>query len=140
MKGTYETVEINTTFKKRKANFGWMKEEVSPNHLCKVVRAPALGLLPIPEPFRPFLGEVPGEIKLRTNTGCVWTITLADVNGKPCLERGWPAFPISHGVGLGYLLMFKKLAAKEYRVIIFDTSDCEIVKKCPEHPENCKKD
>ena len=35
--------------------------------------------------------------------------------------------------------MFKKLAPTKYKVIIFDYSFCEVVKKCPEYPTNCRR-
>ena len=80
-----DMVEIDTVFKRRKATYGWIKNVVSPNHFIKVLLAPGLGLLPVPEAFRPYLGDVPGDITLRTNTGCIWTITVADINGRACL-------------------------------------------------------
>ena len=116
-----------------------MKEDVSPDHFCKVLITPGLGVLPVPETFRPYLGEVPAEITLRTNIGCVWTIILSDLNGKACLHRGRPDFTIAHDLHIGYLLMFKKIAEKEFRVIIFNKSGCEVVKQCSQHPENLMK-
>ena len=107
-----------------------------PDHFCKVPIAPGLGFLPVPEAFRPYLGEVPTEITLRTK---VWTITLCDLNGKTCLDRGWPAFTIAHDLHIGYLLMFKKIAEKEFKVIIFNKSGCELVKQCSQHPTNLMK-
>ena len=82
---------------------------------------------------------MPAEIILRTNTGCVWTITLADLNGKACLDCGWAAFTITHQLHIGYLLMFKKITAKEFKMIIFKKIGCEVVKQCSEHPENVRK-
>ena len=92
-----------------------MKEDVSPNHFCKVVIAPALGVLLVRNAFRPYLGVLSAEITLRTNIGCVWIVTLTDINGKAYLDRGWPVFTIAHDLHIGYILMFKKIAAKELR-------------------------
>ena len=64
------------------ANVGWMDEEVSPNHFCEVIVAPGLGVLPVSEPFRPYLGEIPAESTVKTNTDCVWSMTLAGLNAK----------------------------------------------------------
>ena len=84
---TMTTDDIDTVFKRRKATYGWIKDTASPNHFCKVVLAPGLDLLPVPAAFRPYLGEVPGDITVKTNTGCIWTITVADVNGRACLVK-----------------------------------------------------
>ena len=137
---TMTTDDVDTVFKRRKATYGWIKDTTSPNHFCKVVLAPGLDLLPVPAAFRPYLGEVPGDITVKTNTGCIWSINVADVNGRACLVKGWPAFAIAHGLDLGYLVMFKKLGRMEYKVIVFDNSGCEVVRRCPEHPLNFKKD
>ena len=139
-KQTLTTYDIGTVFKRRKTTYGWIKDTTSPNHFCKVVLAPRLDLLPVPAAFRPYLDEVLGDITGKRNTGCIWTITVADVNGRACLVKGWPAFAIAHGLDLGYLVMFKKLGRMEYKVIIFDNSGCEVVRPCPEHPLNFKKD
>ena len=102
-----------------------------------MVLAPGLDLLPV---LAAYLDEVPGDITVKTNTRCIWTITVADVNGRACLVKGWLAFAIAHGLDLGYLVMFKKLGRMEYKVIIFDNSGCEVVIPFPEHPLNFKKD
>ena len=135
------TVTIETkNFKRRKNTYGWKKDPVSPNHFCKVVVAPNLGVLPIPDGFRPYLGQVPGEIKLKTNTDCVWSIQLNKFNGRACLDQGWAPFASSHNIGLGYNLLFEKLGPMEFRVIIFDNTGCEIVRECPPHPMNLTRD
>ena len=35
--------------------------------------------------------------------------------------------------------MFKKIAVKEFKVIIFNKTGCEVVKQCSQHPESLKK-
>jgi hypothetical protein len=36
-------------------------------------------------------------------------------------------------------MFFKKRTTKEYRVVIFDYSCCEIVGRCPEHPRSMRR-
>ena len=48
-------------------------------------------------------------------------------------------FAIAHNLKIGYMLFFKKLSAKEYKVVIFDYSCCEVVGRCPQHPECSKR-
>ena len=139
MKAPMSTDDFDTVYKRRKATYDWMKNNVTPNHFCKVVVAPGLGLLPVPAAFRPYLAEVPGEITVHMNTSCIWTITVADINGKACLVKGWPAFAIAHDLHQGYLLLFKKLGRTEYKVIMFDLTGCQVARQCREHPLNFKK-
>jgi hypothetical protein len=57
--------------------------------------------------------------------------------GRP---RSWrPEFAIAHNLKIGYLLFFKKLTAREYRVVVFDYSCCEVVGRCPEHPRSMRR-
>jgi hypothetical protein len=56
------------------------------------------------------------------------------ISGKAVLEAGWLEFVVAHNLKIGYLMFFKKLTAREYRVVIFDYSCCELVGRCPEHP------
>jgi hypothetical protein len=51
---------------------------------------------------------------------------LAKIRGRPQLK-------------IGYLLFFKKLTAREYRVVVFDYSCCEVVGRCPEHPRSTRR-
>jgi hypothetical protein len=37
------------------------------------------------------------------------------------------------------MLFFKKLGAKEYRVVVFDYSCSEVVGRCPQHPHSMKR-
>jgi hypothetical protein len=59
---------------------------------------------------------------------------IKEVSGKAILEAGWPEFVVAHNLKIGYLLFFRKLTAREYRVVVFDYSYCEVVGRCPEHP------
>ena len=86
----------------------------------------------------PCLGPVPGKITIRTTTGCNWDIKVKYVNGKAILDQGWPWFVIAHELGIRHLLFLKKLYAKDYRVVIFE-SCCEVVKKFSEHQESFKR-
>jgi hypothetical protein len=61
-------------------------------------------------------------------------MSIKEVSNKVILEAGWPDFAIAHNLDIVYLLFFKKPSRKEYRVIVFDYSFCEVVGRCPEHP------
>ena len=113
-------------------NVGHWSEVVTPTHLCKVLIAPGLGFLPISASFRPYLHQVPDTITLKTITGCTWDITIRDINGRACLDQGWPAFAIAHNLKIGYFLT---LTAKVYKVVIFNYSCAEVVERCPDQPE-----
>jgi hypothetical protein len=49
---------------------------------------------------------------------------IKEVSGKAILEAGWPEFAVAHNLKIGYLLFFKKLTTREYRVVVFDYSYC----------------
>jgi hypothetical protein len=49
-------------------------------------------------------------------------MSIKEVSGKAVLAAGWPKFAIAHNLKIGYFLFFKKLTAKEYRVVVFDYS------------------
>jgi hypothetical protein len=100
--------------------------------------ARGIELLPLPDAFRPFLGPIPGKMIVHTTTGCSWEMVVKEGSGKAVLEAGWPEFAIAHNLKIGYLLFFKKLTPKEYRVVVFDYSCCEVVGMCPNHPESMK--
>jgi hypothetical protein len=54
----------------RPLTVGHFHEDVSPTHLCKVLMPPGIEVLPLPESFRPYLGPVPGQMIMKTTTGC----------------------------------------------------------------------
>jgi hypothetical protein len=60
-------------------------------------------------------------------------MSVQEVSGKAVVEAGWPNFAVAHNLKIGYLLFFKKLIAREYRVVVFDYSCCEVVGRCPKH-------
>jgi hypothetical protein len=95
--------------------------------------APGIGVLPLPDGFRPYLGPVSWKMIIKTTTGCQWEMSVKEVSGKAVLEAGWPEFVVTHNLKIGYLLFFKKLVAREYRVVVFDYSCCEVVGRCLEH-------
>jgi hypothetical protein len=66
-------------------------------------------------------------------------MSIKEVSGKDVLTPGWPEFAFAHKLKIGYLLFFKKLTAKEYRVVVFDYSCCEVVGRCPEHPHSMRR-
>jgi hypothetical protein len=43
-------------------------------HFCKILMAPGIGVLPLPDGFRPYLGLMPGKMIIKTTTGCQWKI------------------------------------------------------------------
>lgn len=56
--------------RKRKGDIGWIKEQASPSHFCKVIMAVGLEILPVPDAFKPYIGEAPTKITLRKDIGC----------------------------------------------------------------------
>jgi hypothetical protein len=52
----------------RPARVGHFHDGVGPTHFAKVIMAPGLDLLPIPDGFRPYIGILPKIIILKTNT------------------------------------------------------------------------
>jgi hypothetical protein len=58
---------------------------------------------------------------------------------KGVLEAGWAEFTIAHNLKIGYLMFFKKLTTKEYSVVVFDYSFCEVVGRCPEQPRSMRR-
>jgi hypothetical protein len=78
---------------------------------------------------------VPHTITLKTSTGCTWDINITNVNGRACLNQGWPAFAIAHDLNMCFLLTFMKLSREVYKMVIFDYNGVEVAKRCPDHPE-----
>jgi hypothetical protein len=101
--------------------------------------APGIGVLPLPDGFRPYLGPVLGKMIIKTTTGCQWEMSVKEVSGKAVLEASWAEIAVTHNLKIGYLLFFKKLTAREYRVVVFDYSCCEVVGRCPEHPRSMRR-
>jgi hypothetical protein len=112
---------------------------MSPTHFCKILMAPGIKVLPLSDGFRPYLGPVPGKMIIKTTTGCQWEMSVKEVSDKTILEAGWPEFTVAHNLKIGYLVFFKKLTAREYRVVVFDYSYCEVVGGYPEHPHSMRR-
>jgi hypothetical protein len=49
---------------------GDFHEDMSHTHFYKILMAPGIGVLPLPDGFRPSLGPVPGKMIIKTTTGC----------------------------------------------------------------------
>jgi hypothetical protein len=131
----------------RPASVGHFHEESSPTHFIKVIFKLGQGTLPIPNACIPYLGPVLGKITLMTYTSFKWDIKkkkisfetedikIYEVNNTAVLSQGRPAFTIAHALKVGYFLIFKKLNLKEYKLVIFDYSCCQVMKKCPNHED-----
>jgi hypothetical protein len=102
----------------RPPTVGHFHDDVSPTHFSKIVMAPGIGVLPLPNGFRPYLGLVPGKMIVKTITECQWEMSVKEVSGKDVLAPSWPEFAFAHNLKIGYLLFFKKPTAKEYRVVV----------------------
>ncbi|KAM0877497.1 hypothetical protein ACQ4PT_035456 [Festuca glaucescens] len=97
----------------RPPTVGHFHEDVSTTHFCKVLMAPRIGVLLLPDGFRRYLGPVPGKMIVKTTIGCQWEMNIKEVSGKVVMEAGWADFTIAHSLKIGYLLFFKKLSARE---------------------------
>jgi hypothetical protein len=42
---------------------------MSSTHFCKILVAPGIKVLPLPDGFRPYLGPVSGKMIIKTTTG-----------------------------------------------------------------------
>jgi hypothetical protein len=58
----------------RPLTVGHFYEDVSPTHFCNVQMTPGIGVLPLPEAIRPYLGPVLGKMIVKTTTYCQWKI------------------------------------------------------------------
>ncbi|XP_071685032.1 putative B3 domain-containing protein Os03g0621600 [Lolium perenne] len=112
---------------------GHFHDDLGPSHFTKVVMSPSLELLPIPEGFMQYVGNVPKTIMMKINTGSSWMVKLRDFEGKISMDQGWTGFAIAHDIKIGYLLTLKTLKSDVYKVTIFNYSMCEIIKKYPQH-------
>jgi hypothetical protein len=66
-------------------------------------------------------------------------MSVKEVSSKAILEAGWPEFWVAHNLKIGYLMFFKKLTTREYRMVVFDYCCCEFVGRCPEHPRSMRR-
>jgi hypothetical protein len=65
---------------------GHFHEGMNPTHFCKILMAPRIGVLPLLDGFRPYLGPVPGKMIIKTTSQ--WEMSVKDVSGKAVLEAG----------------------------------------------------
>jgi hypothetical protein len=56
----------------RPPSVGHFHEDMSTTHFCKILMEPGIGMLPLPDGFKPYLGPVPGKMIIKTITGCQW--------------------------------------------------------------------
>jgi hypothetical protein len=63
---------------------------MSPTYFCKILMAPGIGVLPLPDGFRLYLGPVLVKMIIKTTTGCQWEMSVKEVSDKAVLEAGWP--------------------------------------------------
>lgn len=88
----------------RAMNIDHFREVEGPTHFSKVVLAPKLESIRIPDAFREHMGTIPKEIVLRTNIGCDWSVKFRDINGNLSIDQGWAGFDIAHCLTIEYLL------------------------------------
>ena len=69
-------------------NVGHFHEEACPTHFYKVIFAPGLELLPIPDNFNKHMGTIPRQTKLKKNTGCTRKVELWEINGRLAMDEG----------------------------------------------------
>jgi hypothetical protein len=55
------------------------------------------------------------------------------------MDQGWPIFAITHDLQSRCFITFKNLYWKVYKVVIFNFSGAETLKRCPQHPEAFKR-
>jgi hypothetical protein len=67
---------------------GHFHDDVSPTHFWKILMAPSIRVLPLPNTFRPYLGPVLGKMITKTTTRCQWEMNIREVSGKAVLEAG----------------------------------------------------
>jgi hypothetical protein len=67
---------------------GHFHDDVSPTHLCKILMAPGIGVLPLPDAFMPYLIPDPGKMIVKTTTRCQWEMNIREVSGKAILKAG----------------------------------------------------
>jgi hypothetical protein len=71
-------VEVPPEEGSNKKRIGWppsvghLHDDVFPTHFCEIHMAPGIGVLPLPDGFRPYIGLVPGKMIIKTTTGCQW--------------------------------------------------------------------
>jgi hypothetical protein len=67
---------------------GHFHDDLGPSHFTKVVMSPSLELLPIPEGFMQYVGNVPKTIMMNINTGSSWMVKLRYFEGRISMDQG----------------------------------------------------
>ncbi|KAM3189022.1 hypothetical protein ACQJBY_067772 [Aegilops geniculata] len=114
----------------RLTNIGHFHKSICPTHFYKVILAPGLELLPIPDSFNKHMGTIPRETKLEMNTGCTRKVKRWEINERLAMDEGWASFAIAHKLQIGYLTIFKVLIEDTFRIIVINLSIAEVVAKC----------
>ncbi|KAM3401475.1 hypothetical protein ACQJBY_005920 [Aegilops geniculata] len=89
----------------------------------------------MPLDFTKHFPAVPTELKLKTNTGCSWRVTVRLTNSRVTLDQGWATFAAVHQIKIWYMVTFKLLTPDTLKVIVFNDDDIEVVTKCGRHDE-----
>jgi hypothetical protein len=66
----------------RPPSVGHFHDDVSPTRFCKILMALGIGVLPLRDAFRPYLGPVSGKMIVKTTTGGQWEMNISEVSGK----------------------------------------------------------
>jgi hypothetical protein len=57
-------------------------------HSCKILMAPGIRVLPLPDGFSPYLDPVLGKMIIKTTIGCQWEMSVKEVSDKAVVEAG----------------------------------------------------
>ncbi|CAJ1975009.1 unnamed protein product [Sphenostylis stenocarpa] len=84
------------------------------------------GVSYIPPAFSSIVANlVDKKINLNDSSGQQWKVKVSEVNGSFVFGMGWNVFSLSHGLKVGYLLVFNYIKGFHFDVKIYDTSACE---------------
>lgn len=102
------------------------------DEFCKLLLPSAgLDVRRIPGAFLPtFNGVYPQTIKLKICKSCSWDVNLKEVDANIIMDEGWLDFVKAHDLQIGYFLVFKKLDATTFKVIVFGHDKIEKVITC----------
>ncbi|KAK1641908.1 hypothetical protein QYE76_059713 [Lolium multiflorum] len=125
--GSPQTPAEGRSKKRRAANVGHYQPDVGPDQFLRIVFKPTFSRLRIPQDFIGWVGEIPLNIILKTNTGCNWRMTTAREGDDVYIDQGWAAFAIAHQLQVGQFLIFKRVSSFEYSVVIFDYTCTEVM-------------
>ncbi|XP_051229928.1 B3 domain-containing protein At1g49475-like [Lolium perenne] len=142
MLGSPAEVPGEGTVKKRRgrpAKVGHFHDEQGPDHFLKIIFKPTFSRLIIPKAFVKWFGDIPDNIIVTTNTGCNWRMTTRREGDDAFIDQGWSAFAVAHQLKVDQFVTFRRVSSLEYRVVIFDHTCTEVVRRCPYHggPTRC---